>query len=90
MRNIATEEERIAEEQEAKKLIDQKQFGNAFHSFWPQRWPKDVTQLPLTEDQVQLANEGQTDETQCRAMPASRRYLPCHYFDYICGSSTGA
>ena len=90
MRNIAAEEERIFEKQEVNELIDQKQIGKAYHSFWPQRLPKNVTQLPLTEDQIRLANEGHTYETQLRAMPASRRYLPCHYFDYICGSSTGA
>ena len=47
--------------------------SEARHSYHPESGPENVRQA--------LSNGGQID-------PA-RRYLPCHYFDYIGGSSTG-
>ena len=29
-------------------------------------------------------------EPSCCRLPVEQRFLPCHYFDYIAGSSTGA
>jgi hypothetical protein len=63
------------------------------HSFWPQRIPSNVSQVPLTNEEKAHVVEAKTisDEVQeFTAQSAARRYLPCHYFDYICGSSTGA
>lgn len=38
-----------------------------------------------------LNNDRATDEVvEARKAPKEQRYLPCHYFDYIGGSSTGA
>jgi hypothetical protein len=37
-----------------------------------------------------LEKAGSDDFAKCMAFETSRRYLPCHYFDYIFGSSTGA
>lgn len=82
MRNVAIEEERI----------DREPVDKVHHSFWPEQWPENVTQVPPTKDQIEVADQGfiYNKEAQFHAMPAVQRYLPCHYFDYICGSSTGA
>ena len=60
--------------------------AETWNSFCPKDWPRDVSQLPLTED----VNRAEGEENKARALPCTRRYLPCHYFDNICGSSTGA
>jgi hypothetical protein len=44
-----------------------------FDSFYPSDFPKNVSQGP---------RNGRTDV-------AAQNFLPCHYFDIICGSSTG-
>lgn len=80
MEIIAVVEERIAE-QEAEV---------EYHSFWPQPLPDNVSQLPPSMDQRRTMAEAKTTEARQRAIPVAQRYLPCHYFDYICGSSTGA
>ncbi|KAF2238224.1 FabD/lysophospholipase-like protein [Viridothelium virens] len=54
-------------------------------SFHPKKFPKNVSLGPFLEDD--LVRESGGDH---KTWKASRRYLPCHYFDYICGSSTGA
>ena len=78
---------KVAEEEE--------RLGN-YHSFGRGLWPRDgVSQIPYTDDEQQeidrLTNiESNTAEEGCFTMIKYRRYLPCHYFDYICGSSTGA
>ena len=63
----------------------------ALHSFHPQPWPDDVSQIPVdaVEELKDIKNASGSDE-RCRAMHRARRFLPCHYFDFICGSSTGA
>lgn len=66
------------------------------HSFWPESWPGDyVSQVRLSADEIRNRDEarGEADQLAVRqlaALKAHRRYLPCHYFDFICGSSTGA
>lgn len=66
------------------------------HSFWPKQFPSSVTHVPKEfkkegsddfVDDERAAGFGSAGEI--RKWQASRRYLPCHYFDYICGSSTG-
>jgi len=65
---------------------------DGLHSFYPEEWPKNVSQKPFeTEEDDELKQASSNDPTaECRALKYSRRYLPCHYFDYIFGSSTGA
>ncbi|KAF1930023.1 FabD/lysophospholipase-like protein [Didymella exigua CBS 183.55] len=46
----------------------------AFHSFMPEAFPDNVSQLD--DDETGKKNPG-------------RIFLPCHYFDFICGTSTG-
>ena len=76
---IATEEGQLDEDEEV------------LHSFHPLDLPDDVSQLPLdaTEERRNITNASDADG-RCRAMHKTRRFLPCHYFDFICGSSTGA
>ena len=61
-----------------------------YHSFHPEPWPDDVSQLPLTEEQRTRITDADNEVDKARLLPRARRYLPCHYFDNICGSSTGA
>jgi len=61
------------------------------HSFSPQAWPENVSQIPRTEEhEFNEVENAHTPEAKCLAMSKARRFLPCHYFDHICGSSTGA
>lgn len=50
-------------------------------SFSPEVYPENVSHVPLSIEDT-------TSKTH--STKESRRYLPCHYFDYIGGSSTGA
>jgi hypothetical protein len=56
-------------------------------SFAPLPYPEGATQGGLNETESRLRQEGRPDVKVYRD---SRKYLPCHYFDFICGSSTGA
>lgn len=60
------------------------------HSFSPEDWPENVSQIPRGEKEWKDINEASTDDAKLRAMARARRFLPCHYFDHICGSSTGS
>ena len=60
------------------------------HSFAPLSRPDHVCQAPLTEDEDRKIKEARSATEKLHATPRTHRYLPCHYFDYICGSSTGA
>ncbi len=60
------------------------------HSFTPQEWPDNVCQAPLTEEEEIPVKEAYSRRDRMRALPRTRKFLPCHYFDYVCGSSTGA
>ena len=60
-----------------------------YHSFEPQDWPENVYQTPLTKEEEDKMKEVDL-HMKVRELLRPRRYLPCHYFDYICGSSTGA
>jgi hypothetical protein len=61
-----------------------------YHSFAPEPYPGNVSQVPRTEDEKQKWRAASGEDGKCSALPKTRRYLPCHYFDYIGGSSTGA
>lgn len=79
------------EEGEGEGEIAEEEVGTkVHHSFCPQPWPDNVSQLPLSAELRRKMSEIKHPETRLRALPAAQRYLPCHYFDYICGSSTGA
>lgn len=61
------------------------------HSFHPKDLPENVSQIPAhAVDERRDIREASDLDARCRAMSIARRFLPCHYFDYICGSSTGA
>ena len=77
----------IAEEEEK---IEKEEGDKYFHSFSPQGWPSHVSPAPLTAEEKTRVDEAEGEEAKARALPKARRYLPCHYFDNICGSSTGA
>jgi hypothetical protein len=61
------------------------------HSFYPEEFPANVTQggFDDKERQRQGNSRGSRISTS-EIVNNDRKYLPCHYFDYICGSSTGA
>lgn len=52
-------------------------------SFYPFEYPENVSHRI---GQLETWNS----ESHCCRQPPEIRFLPCHYFDYICGSSTGA
>ena len=60
------------------------------HSFDPEPWPDHVCQAPLTPEDEESIKSAWDSKEKLRRTPRTRRYLPCHYFDYVCGSSTGA
>jgi hypothetical protein len=71
-------------------IADIEQDCEVHHSFTPQSYPENVSQGPFTDDEKQRLSNADEAEAKCRALLKTRRYLPCHYFDYICGTSTGA
>ncbi|KAL9621842.1 MAG: hypothetical protein Q9160_003815 [Pyrenula sp. 1 TL-2023] len=64
--------------------------GTADHSFDPESYPKHVSQNFSEEEERKLDEAERQDMESVKVLKDSRRYLPCHYFDCICGSSTGA
>lgn len=60
--------------------------GAAAHSFSPMEYPSSVSQLH--DNDAETRSKRVKDGVQ--ALDPSRRYLPCYYFDYIRGTSTGA
>lgn len=96
MQSIATEEEKIAreesqrKEEEGEEIIEEHDGKEVHHSFWPQALPENVSQAPRSWELRKRMEETNDPEARRRAIPATQRYLPCHYFDLICGSSTGA
>lgn len=79
MEYVANEELELDENQEV------------HHSFYPQHWPENVSQMPWSKEEVDRGiADATTVEQRCLKMDGARRFLPCHYFDHICGSSTGA
>ena len=57
-------------------------------SFYPQDYPDHTSHLNPHNFQ-RIGSSDQSRREEIRAIPRSRRYLPCHYFDYCCGASTG-
>ena len=52
-------------------------------SFYPLQYPEHVFHK-IDEPELQC------HRCDCYNLPPGRRFLPCHYFDYICGSGSGA
>ena len=73
----------IAEEEE--EAIEDHSNHDTCSSFLPFGLPQHVSHAPNDRPRQSL----QSNRPCCR-LPSSQRYLPCHYFDYIGGSSTGA
>ena len=95
METIATVEEKIADDDEEAaedrdEISEEHDGKKVHHSFWPQPWPENVSQVPPNRDVKKKIEESYNREARRRAIPPAQRYLPCHYFNYICGSSTGA
>jgi len=59
-------------------------------SFAPHPFPEGATHGPLTPEEQERKDSAQGDNVSASFYPDTRKFLPCHYFDYICGSSTGA
>ena len=90
MNFIGVEEEKykVGAEEEKYRVKEKKE--ECYHSFQPQDWPENVYQAPLTKEEENTREEVHDPQMKVRELPQNRRYLPCHYFDHICGSSTGA
>jgi len=90
MDKIGDEEMRYREESEDE--IDEEHELYGVHSFYPEKWPENIDSGPLdVEEENERKSATPGDKyAKCMALKASRRYLPCHYFDYIIGTSTGA
>lgn len=90
--------ERIAAMEEKSEDEDSDVDGNAGpisasivdSSFSPENYPPNVSHVPLAKDEITKERAARDTISKNRSIKKSRRYLPCHYFDYIGGSSTGA
>lgn len=63
--------------------------GEHLHSFCPLPYPPFASQVRLTSTEERYGRVHYKDDG-IEALDPARRYLPCHYFDLIGGTSTGA
>ena len=63
---------------EERMQADEEENKDNLNSFLPEPMPEHVTQCLKTRN-----NKSHYEELD------AQRFLPCHYFDLICGSSTG-
>ena len=70
--------------------IEEKYDKNVYHSFYPEEWPDNVSHIETSPPEREKMEQADSAEAKCRVLPTNRRYLPCHYFDLICGSGFGA
>ncbi|KAF2471780.1 FabD/lysophospholipase-like protein [Lindgomyces ingoldianus] len=63
--------------------------SDEYHSFHPCPFPEHVTGPLSSKESDALNRPGAEHRRRTHALRTSRKFLPCHYFDYICGSSTG-
>ena len=75
----------VADEEETSEHDDQRHD----HSFVPHEWPSHVSHVWNEEERRRL-DDLKAHEKEYVALDKQKRYLPCHYFDYIGGTSTGA
>jgi hypothetical protein len=60
------------------------------HSFLPMPWPSTLRLVHVTNEEKRNLKHATDELGEVAAMSKAKRYLPCHYFDCIGGSSTGA
>jgi hypothetical protein len=75
--------------EEVNQAIAAGESRDEIHSFWPLRYPKHVSQC---ENASQRRSEEDPDDGDgSRSIPGTetQAVLFCHYFDIICGTSTG-
>ena len=53
------------------------EYGEVLHSFHPEEWPQGRSGIDYD------------DYDAFRRLTPEQRFLPCHYFDCICGIGTG-
>ena len=58
------------------------------HSFYPQGFPDHVSHVTRSEEEGNRLDRLHSHE-HFKALDKEKRYLPCHYFDYMGGTSTG-
>lgn len=80
----------LALQQLMRFIADREERDGIAHSFFPQAYPEDLFQSLLQDAGRLRVNEALSGEDKIKSMDATRRYLPCHYFDHICGSGTGS
>lgn len=64
----------------------------AYQSFDPQPYPAHCCHIPRTEDEKNRISQDIDHGDplhEIRNLAEAKRFLPCHYFDYIGGTSTG-
>jgi hypothetical protein len=59
-------------------------------SFYPFQFPDHTSHAPYASDEKSRIAIAGDAAARLKLTDASRRFLPCHYFDFICGTSTGA
>lgn len=91
MQRIEIEEGKWSDDDE--DVSDEERKFNGLHSFYPEAWPANSARPPFHTDEMNKLRElgGNAEKIdKCKSYNFSRRFFPCHYFDYIFGSSTGA
>lgn len=86
--NVIAEEERKCSEAEVR--ASDLNNCDGLHSFWPEQYPDNVSHGPFDAEETTGLRRARGVKARCQKLKKSRRFLPCHYFDYIFGSSTGA
>ena len=71
--------------EERRQALAAGEMQQIYHSFLPEPYPRNVSQLPPIS---QLPDNDVEDEGHI-VIPPTRAILLCHYFDYIGGTSTG-
>jgi hypothetical protein len=93
MNKIARQEKRWDRDSDDEDSPDDEEDLDGLHSFWPEQWPTQISPGPYEDDEnakLQSIDDERNVRAKCKALKRSRRFLPCHYFDYTFGSSTGA
>ena len=74
--------EHIARIEEARFPDHETHSHSMCSSFEPFRYPEKLACEP--------SHDFRKTKTCCTGISAAQRFLPCHYFDFVTGSSTGA
>ena len=78
--------------EELERPVGENEDEEVLHSFYPQPWSENASQIPTSAEAERrnISIAGEDAIARFKAMDKARRFLPCHYFDHVCGSSTGA